>query len=80
MVSARNNETHLQSTGRELVNRFTSGIVMNPDASSSNASKMGCTHITSMYLIAHASGLVELLIALEPIPRIPLVSRVSFSR
>jgi hypothetical protein len=53
---------------------------MNPDASSSNASKMGCTHITSMYLIAHASGFVELPIALAPISGTPFkfVSEVSF--
>ena len=48
--------TNLQSAGRELVKLFISAIVMNPDASSSNASKIGCSRVTSMNLIAHASG------------------------
>ena len=50
------NDTHLQPRGRELVKRFTSQIVMKPDASSSIASKMGCSRMISMYFIVHASG------------------------
>jgi hypothetical protein len=83
IVSARDYkrlETYLQPAGRELVQRFTSAMVMNPEASSSNASKIGCTHITSMYLSAHPSGFVEALIELVPIPRTPLVSEETFSR
>jgi hypothetical protein len=83
IVSARDYErleTYLQSAGRELVKRFTSAMVMNPEASSSNASKIGCTHITSTYLIAHSSEFVEVLIELVPIPRTPLVSEEGFSR
>src|ERR1700730_12102646 len=59
--------TNLQSAGRELVKRFTSAMLMNPDASSSKASEMGCNQVTSMYLIALASGLRELLVALAPV-------------
>jgi hypothetical protein len=55
-------------------------MVINPEASSSNASKIGCTHITSIYLIAHPSGFVEVLIELVPIPRTSLVSEESFAR
>jgi hypothetical protein len=43
-------------------------MLMNPDASSSNASEMGGNQVTSMNLIAHSSGLRELLVALAPMP------------
>jgi hypothetical protein len=83
VVSTRDYErlkTYPQSAGRELVKRFTSAMVMNPEASSSNASKIGCTHLTSMYLNAHPSGFIEVLTELVPIPRTPLVSEECFSR
>ena len=49
------NDTHLQPRGRELVKRFISPTVMKPDASSSIASKIGCSRTISMYFIVHAS-------------------------
>jgi hypothetical protein len=62
--------TNLQSAGRELVKRLTSAVVIKPDASSSNASEMGCNQARSTNVIAHASGLKELSdpIALVPMP------------
>jgi hypothetical protein len=73
------NDAHLQLAGRDAVKRFISAMVMNPDASSSIASEMGCSRPVMMYLIAHASVTWEPVIVEVLSPGMVSESEVSIS-